>query len=62
MVIAKVTTTTTINGEVVTEEKVIEGAEAEVKAKLEALEKNGAEIKVNIEKTVKKVVEEVEEN
>jgi K(+)-stimulated pyrophosphate-energized sodium pump len=52
---AIITTTTTENGEVVTEEKTIEGTVEEVKAKVDALDDN---ISVNVEKT-KKVVKEV---
>ena len=57
---AIITTTKTENGEVVTEEKIIEGTVEEVKAKVDAL-KN---ISVNTEKTkktVKEVIEDVEE-
>ena len=56
---AIVTTTTTENGEVKTEQQVFEGTEAEVKAKVEAMK--GAEVKVEGSKIeVKKVIEEVE--
>ncbi|MFK2819454.1 sodium-translocating pyrophosphatase [Flavobacteriaceae sp. LMIT009] len=57
---AIVTTTTTENGETTTEDKVFEGTEEEVKAKLDALK----EVEVEVEgkkKVVKKVIEEVEE-
>jgi len=56
---AVVTTTTTENGETKTDYQVIEGTEAEVKAKVEALK----DVEVKVEggkKEVKEVVEEVE--
>lgn len=57
---AIITTTKIENGELVTEEKIIEGTVEEVKAKVDALEN----ISVNTEKTkktVKEVIEDVEE-
>jgi K(+)-stimulated pyrophosphate-energized sodium pump len=57
---AVVTTTTTENGETVTEYKVIEGTEGEVKAELEALKE--VDVKVETENVVKEVIEEVEKN
>ena len=55
---AVVTTTTTENGNVTTEEKVFEGTEAEVKAKIDALKDVDVEIKKG-KKVVKEVIEEV---
>lgn len=55
---AIVTTTTTENGNVITEEKVYEGTEAEVKAEIEALKDVDVEIKKG-KKVVKEVIEEV---
>ncbi len=58
---ASVTTTTTKNGEAVTEEQTFEGTQAEVQAKLDALK--DAEVKVEGDKmTIKKEIEEVKEN
>lgn len=55
---ALVTTTTTENGETVTDEQIFEGTEAEVKAQVEALK--GAEVKVEGAKMIiKKEIEEV---
>ncbi len=59
---AVVTTTKTVNGETVTEEKVIEGTTAEVKEKVDALKED---VKVEIkkgEKVVKEIKEEVEKH
>ena len=56
-VMANVTITTTENGETVTEEKIIEGTEDDVKAELEALKA----VNVKHEKIIKEVIEEVEE-
>jgi K(+)-stimulated pyrophosphate-energized sodium pump len=56
---AVVTTTTTENGETKTDYQVIEGTEAEVKAKLEAL-KGEAKVETG-KKVVKKEIEEVKE-
>ena len=55
---AIVTTTTTENGATFTEEKVIEGTEAEVKAEIDALKDVDVEIKKG-KKVVKEVIEEV---
>ncbi|MCH7525317.1 MAG: sodium-translocating pyrophosphatase [Bacteroidetes bacterium] len=55
---AIITTTKTENGEVVTEEKIIEGTVEEVKAKVDALEEN---VSVNTEKSKKTVKEDIEE-
>jgi K(+)-stimulated pyrophosphate-energized sodium pump len=55
---AIVTTTTTENGATSTEEKVIEGTEAEVKAEIDALKDVDVEIKKG-KKVVKEVIEEV---
>ncbi|WP_431158939.1 sodium-translocating pyrophosphatase [Winogradskyella poriferorum] len=55
---AIVTTTTNENGNVITEEKVFEGTEAEVKAEIEALKDVDVEIKKG-KKVVKEVIEEV---
>jgi K(+)-stimulated pyrophosphate-energized sodium pump len=55
---AIVTTTTTENGATSTEEKVIEGTEAEVKAEIDALKDVDLEIKKG-KKVVKEVIEEV---
>ena len=57
---AIVTTTTTENGEVTTEDKIFEGTEEEVKAKLDALK--DVDVKMEGKKVVKEVIEEVEEN
>ncbi|NER12549.1 sodium-translocating pyrophosphatase [Leptobacterium flavescens] len=54
---AVITTTTIINGEEVTEEKVLEGTEAEIKAELEAIEKEAD--KAAEGKEVKKVIKKV---
>ena len=56
---AIVTTTITENGETTTEDKVFEGTEVEVKAKLEALK--SVDVKVEGEKVLEKAIEEVEE-
>ena len=57
---AIITTTTTENGEVVTEEKIIEGTLEEVKAKVDALEENiSVDVKIKTKKVIKEVVEEV---
>jgi len=53
---AIVTTVTTENGTETTDEQTIEGTEAEVKAKLEALKEDGTD--VNVKKKVEKVIEE----
>ena len=57
---AIVTTTTTENGEVTTEDKIFEGTEEEVKAKLDALK--DVDVKMEGKKVVKEVIEEVDEN
>ncbi|MDT0558547.1 sodium-translocating pyrophosphatase [Ichthyenterobacterium sp. W332] len=56
---AVVTTTTTENGEDVTKEEIFEGTEAEVKAKIDALE--DVDTRVKGKKVVKKIIEDVEE-
>ncbi len=56
---AVVTTVTTKNGESSTSYETFEGAEAEVKAKVEALKKEGDDILVESKKIIKKVEEEV---
>jgi len=56
---AIITNTTTENGEVVTEEKIIEGTEEEVKAQIDALK--DVNVKIKTKKIIKEVVEEVEE-
>lgn len=58
MVKAVVITTTTENGETVTEEKIFEGTEEEVKAKVEGLHKEDASISVKMKKVIKEVEEE----
>ena len=57
---AIVTTTTTENGEVTTEDKIFEGTEEVVKAKLDALK--DVDVKIEGKKVVKEVIEDVEEN
>jgi len=58
---AIVTTITTKDGESTTEDKVIEGDEADVRAQIEALKGSGVTIEGK-KKVIKKVTEEVEEN
>lgn len=60
LVIATVTITTTENGETVTEDKVFEGTEEEVKAQIETLK--NVDVKVDGKKIEVEVNEEVEEN
>ena len=59
---AVVTTTTTENGVETTEEKIFEGTEAEVKAKVEALEGVEVQIEGKELKVVKEIIEEEVEN
>ena len=58
MVKAVVITTTTENGETTTEEKIFEGTEEEVKAKVEGLHKDDASISIKMKKVLKEVEEE----
>jgi len=59
---AIVTTTTTENGIETTEEKTFEGTEADVKAKVEALEDVDVKMEGKNIKVVKEIIEEEEEN
>ena len=58
---AIVTTITTKDGETTTEDKILEGAEADVRAQIEDLKATGVTIEGK-KKVIKKVTEEVEEN
>ena len=58
---ATVTTSTTQDGDTTTEDKVFEGTEAEVKAKIAALEDVDVKFEGKKKKVIKKVTEEVEE-
>ncbi|MEX0290195.1 MAG: sodium-translocating pyrophosphatase [Flavobacteriaceae bacterium] len=57
-VVAKVITTTTEDGEVSSSEQVFEGTLEEVKAEIDKLRDNDAEIDIKVKKEVKKTVEE----